>query len=162
MPAKAEYWRDPEKHRASANAYRLAHPEWHRRTTREWAAKDRATNPEKHTSLRHKYRARNPERYLLNHACQRARKIGVPFDLTLDDIVIPEYCPVLGMKLEWGVGQRASRNIASPSIDRLIPELGYVSGNIRIISNRANHLKNNATISELEAVLAYMKREGAR
>ena len=49
----------------------------------------------------------------------------------------------------------------SPSLDRIRPQLGYVAGNVRVISNRANHLKSNGTISEFEAVLAYMKREGA-
>jgi hypothetical protein len=159
MPAKSEYWRDPEKHRASTRAYKATHPEWARKSNREWVAKDRATNPEKHASIRHFYRARNPARYLLNHARNRAKKLGVPFALTEQDIVIPEFCPVLGLRFEWGVGKRASQNRTSPSLDRIVPELGYVRGNVRIISNRANHIKNNGTGSELTAIARYVRIE---
>lgn len=45
----------------------------------------------------------------------------------------------------------------SPSLDRVIPELGYVPGNVIVISWRANNLKRDATIEELEAVIAYMR-----
>lgn len=46
----------------------------------------------------------------------------------------------------------------SPSIDRIIPELGYTKGNIRVISNRANLLKSNATIEELQKVINDLRR----
>jgi hypothetical protein len=49
----------------------------------------------------------------------------------------------------------------SPSIDQIVPGGGYVPGNVRIISWKANRLKSNATIDDLEAILAYMKK-GAR
>lgn len=42
---------------------------------------------------------------------------------------------------------------ASPSLDKIIPSLGYVPGNVRIISARANLLKNDATVDELRAIL---------
>ena len=41
----------------------------------------------------------------------------------------------------------------SPSLDRIVPELGYVKGNIRVISNRANHLKSDATLEEHRKIL---------
>ena len=47
------------------------------------------------------------------------------------------------------------------SLDCIIPELGYVPGNVAVISRRANTIKNDATIEELELVLAYMKRHEA-
>lgn len=46
----------------------------------------------------------------------------------------------------------------SPSLDRIVPERGYVAGNLRVISNRANTLKNNATIDEMRLVLADLER----
>lgn len=41
-------------------------------------------------------------------------------------------------------------NEDSPSIDKVIPELGYVRGNVWVISNKANRIKNNATLEELK------------
>lgn len=91
----------------------------------------------------------------LIQAKNRAEKQGVPFDIELEDIIVPEVCPVLGMKLEQG----GRGNPSSPSLDKLIPSLGYVKGNVRVISARANSLKNNATLEELRAIVAYMERE---
>jgi hypothetical protein len=89
---------------------------------------------------------------ILRGARARATKYGIPFDLTLQDIVIPEVCPVLGSPMCWG----DSITEHTPSLDRVVPDLGYVSGNVNIISFRANRLKNNATKEEVEALLAYI------
>ena len=45
-----------------------------------------------------------------------------------------------------------------PSIDRIIPELGYVRGNIRTISLRANILRSNATFEEIALLHAWLRR----
>jgi hypothetical protein len=44
-------------------------------------------------------------------------------------------------------------------LDRINPEKGYVIGNVNWISGRANRIKYNATIYELESILSYMKTE---
>lgn len=91
---------------------------------------------------------KNPNRYLLYQARSRAKKFDLPFDLTLPDIVVPDVCPVLGIPLERNTNGRCpSHN--SPLIDRIRPELGYVKGNIQVISTRANVMKNDASIEEL-------------
>lgn len=87
----------------------------------------------------------------------RAKKKGLPFDLTLEDLFFPDLCPVLGIPM---VERSGKFNDNSPSIDRLIPEKGYVKGNVRIISYRANRIKCHATIDDLRLILAYMEREG--
>ncbi len=51
-----------------------------------------------------------------------------------------------------------SRGNNYSTLDRVVPSLGYVKGNVRVISFRANRLKNNATIDEIRAILAYMER----
>lgn len=89
--------------------------------------------------------------YALRH---RAKILGVPFDLREEDIVLPKICPVLGFPLEVGEGRL---QFNSPSVDRIIPSRGYVTGNVKVISYRANTIKLNATIEEVEAVLRYMK-----
>lgn len=93
---------------------------------------------------------------LINGARARAKKAGVPFDLTRHDLVIPEFCPVLGLKLEVSEG-KCSDN--SPTIDRIIPEKGYVLGNVAIMSFRANTLKSNGTAEELRRIAQWMDEE---
>lgn len=46
----------------------------------------------------------------------------------------------------------------SPSLDRIVPALGYAPGNIHWISYRANAIKSNATPDELHKVADYMEK----
>lgn len=87
---------------------------------------------------------------------QRSKRAGIPFDLEPSDIVIPERCPILGIALD-GQGTRDSRPDGTPSLDKVIPALGYVKGNVRVISMRANRIKDNATLEEIEAIARYMR-----
>jgi hypothetical protein len=93
---------------------------------------------------------------LVQGARSNAKRRGIPFTLTRDDIVVPEVCPVLGIPLRKARG-RMDEN--SPSIDRLDSSLGYHPGNIRVISWKANRLKSNATLSDLKALVAYVESE---
>lgn len=99
------------------------------------------------------------KKYLLRGAKERAKSLGLPFNLTIEDISIPEYCPLLGIKIQkhLGEGKRSSKNWNSPSIDRLIPELGYVKGNVWVISLRANTIKHNATVEELSLIASNLR-----
>lgn len=100
------------------------------------------------------YRRKYPERSMWMQARSRARKKSLPFDIEVDDIVIPALCPVLGIELQGFVGNFDS----SPSLDRIDNSKGYVKGNIAVISLRANRLKRDATIDELRRVLDYYTR----
>ena len=97
---------------------------------------------------------------LLTGAKKRASRRGVPFDLTVDSLPpVPEYCPVLGIRLERGIG-RPQPN--SPALDCIVPSLGYVVGNVHWISQRANIIKTDATAEELMKVATYFAElEGA-
>lgn len=101
------------------------------------------------------HRRKNTERGMLMSARCRARNGGFPCTITEADIVIPEFCPVLGLKL---VRSRGKPNPASPSLDKIVPELGYVPGNVWVISRRANMLKNDATLAELRLLVASLSR----
>lgn len=81
---------------------------------------------------------------------------GIPFDIELEDIVVPERCPLLGIPLVRG-GRRKNRG--NPSIDRIDPAKGYVKGNVWVVSTRANKLKNDATLTELETLAANLRRK---
>lgn len=109
-----------------------------------------------HTESIQKWQKRNPLKRLVHNARCRAKRIGVPFTITENDVNIPKICPVLGIKLSKAKGKPGAN---SPSIDRVIPAKGYVPDNIRVISHRANTIKTNATVDEILAVAEYMKRE---
>lgn len=102
------------------------------------------------------WRKKNINRVIYTTTKSRAKKLGIPFDLTIDDIIIPTHCPILGIELYRNEGKHGSNN-NSPSIDRIIPSRGYVKGNISIISSRANAIKSNTTIQELEKILEYAR-----
>lgn len=89
--------------------------------------------------------------YLFYAAKARSEKLGIPFNLEKSDIAIPEVCPVLGIPLEQGDKNKA------PSVDRIRPELGYVKGNVAVISFRANKIKSNATADELQKVADWVR-----
>ena len=96
------------------------------------------------------HRIANPEKCLARAARQRALRLGVPYEITHENIFIPEYCPILGIKLERKYGTYGGQD-SSPSLDRRIPALGYVPGNIWVISQKANAMKSNATVTELQS-----------
>ncbi|WP_312687669.1 hypothetical protein [Brevundimonas nasdae] len=82
---------------------------------------------------------------LHSRARQRAARRGLPFDLEVRDIIVPTICPALGVPLVIG----EMRSPYSPSLDRIRPALGYVRGNTRVISDRANRLKGALDINGL-------------
>lgn len=94
----------------------------------------------------------------VKRAKHRAKLLGLPFDLDDRTLYQPVNCPVLGMPLRYGP-HTGGLGADSPSIDRLTPALGYVTGNVRVVSHRANTIKSDATIAELEQVLRYMQEE---
>ena len=79
--------------------------------------------------------------------------------MPVDQIIIPKICPVLGIPLSFGNEKESPLPTDnSPSIDRIIPTLGYVKNNIVIVSQRANRIKNDATIDELERVFNFYQK----
>lgn len=94
----------------------------------------------------------NPSQYLWMSAKGNAKIEGRDFTITPEDIVIPEFCPLLGTVLTrtFGVG-RVDTNI---SIDRIDNSKGYIPGNIWVISDLANRMKRDASISQLQAFAA--------
>lgn len=73
-----------------------------------------------------------------------SKQRGIEFNLNEEDIIIPTYCPLLEIKLEWG-GSRYN----SPSVDRIDNTKGYTKDNIWVISELANRMKNTASIEQL-------------
>lgn len=91
------------------------------------------------------------KRTMLNSARKRAKALGLPFSISIEDIRIPDLCPITGVKL-WSGGRGTSG-----SLDRIVPELGYVKNNIGVISLAANQLKGGMSISDIEKLFIYVK-----
>lgn len=105
------------------------------------------------------WRVNNPKKVILHLAKQRSKKRGIEFSITENDFEIPSHCPVLGIELKHnrpGARSRGSTN-NSPTLDRINPDLGYIPGNVVIISKRANQIKSNAKYEDIQRVLKWLK-----
>lgn len=97
--------------------------------------------------------------YIVARCRVNAKKRGVPFDLVKEDIYVPEVCPVLGIPL---IRTPREKTPGTPTIDRHIPALGYIKGNVSVISWRANRLKMDETDpATFELIAAYIRRNAA-
>ena len=96
-------------------------------------------------------RRRRPELALLNSTKCRAKRDEIEWALTVDDIVIPAVCPVLGIPIVPGAGNRKAN---TPSVDSVDNDKGYTTDNIRVISYRANILKRDMTLEEAKLLVA--------
>ena len=94
----------------------------------------------------------NPGRRLWRRAKKRAQQQGIEFTLKEGDVVIPEYCPALGVRLELQTDRDRT-----PTLDRFEPTKGYTPENTRVISWRANSLKKDGTLDELERLVSWMR-----
>lgn len=94
-----------------------------------------------------KVRKESREVMLWRSAKHRAQQKGLDFDITPDDIVIPEYCPLLGVGLTQG--DECGIRDFSPSLDRINPHKGYTKDNVWVISYRANTIKSSAHPKEI-------------
>jgi len=111
---------------------------------------------ERDTRTQREWRKRNPFRFKCSSKKMECKKRGIQFDLT------PEYlesiwsgtCPILGVSLDI---HSHKNDPHAPQLDRMDPVGGYVCGNVVWLSKRANNVKSNATVEELEAVTRWIK-----
>jgi hypothetical protein len=140
-------------------ARRVNHPGAHK--TRETLDKNTSYNRKWFAAQGPEYFNANSRHWLVNRIGNyrlRAEKQGVPFGLTVENIPpVPEVCPILGIPLISGNDRRGPSD-DSPSLDRIVPELGYVPENVQWLSHRANRIKSDATPEELMKVARYMAR----
>jgi hypothetical protein len=78
-------------------------------------------------------------------AKHRAKEMNREFDLEPSDITIPNFCPILGIKLEAS----GTSVLTAPSLDRIDNSKGYVKGNVQVISMMANQMKSSASPEQL-------------
>ena len=150
---------------------------------REQTRKYEQNNKEKIAERKKKYNQINKERivkrqkiwqeknpyliqaYSLIHARNRSKKKNIPIDL--DFISKPNImewlkrqprCECCNVEFDIGSKNGKGKPPNSPSLDRFYPEKGYVKGNVFLICVRCNTLKYDATVKELETVVAWMKQ----
>ncbi len=83
---------------------------------------------------------------ITNNARSTARLRNLPFNIQAEDLILPRYCPYLLTPIAYGCCEQQDDG---PSIDRIDPKLGYVKGNVQVISYLANRMKNNASPEQL-------------
>jgi hypothetical protein len=92
----------------------------------------------------------------LDNAKARAKAKQIAFDLDLDflESIATDECPIFKTKFVWG--QIRDQERETPSLDRIIPELGYIRHNVVFISAKANGIKQEVTETELYAVADWL------
>jgi hypothetical protein len=145
-----EQWESPE----AKNTRRLRQQVWEQNSRAKVKADpERLKHSREYAKLhQRRMRAEKPKQQMLIRARVRAKERGLPINITEDDFDIPAICPVLGIPLRVAQGVADSN---SPELDRIVPELGYVKGNVIVISRRANRIKTDATIEELQKVASF-------
>lgn len=118
--------------------------ELHRQANKKYANKSR----ENRSAYEQSYWASRWEEYLWKQSKRRAQRAGLDFDIEIEDVVIPKYCPYLGTEITKIFGQGVVWT--NPSIDRIDNTKGYVKGNVQILSRRANSVKQDLSLSELQ------------
>lgn len=94
------------------------------------------------------------KKIMLSNSKQRAKLGNIEHTITKEDIKIPDRCPVFGFELKR---ERKNNWVTSPSIDRIDNTKGYTPENIVVVSRRANILKKDATIEELEMMANFYR-----
>jgi ribosomal protein L37AE/L43A len=127
-------------------------------------AEKRRANPTKQTQQQYTKNSFNkdPFKFRMSRTCSqakiRAKKANVPFSITRQDLIdmfpADNLCPILKVPFVWGTKHNKD---LSPSLDRMIPELGYTKENVRFISYKANRIKNDSTIEILKNLIKYME-----
>jgi hypothetical protein len=104
--------------------------------------------------------AKSQQYQLFHSARKRALKSKIDFTIKLEDVIVPDVCPILGIDLDLTIRKEAGNKRPrenAPSLDRIDSRKGYIPGNVIVVSYRANVLKKDATSREHELVAEYLK-----
>ena len=105
--------------------------------------KDDPTFMAKRRAQRKACRDNNIDKFLWRAAKNRALEHGLAFDIDVTDIIIPATCPVFGTPFEVGA-------MTAASLDRIDSSKGYIKGNVQVLSRKANIMKSDATLIQLQ------------
>lgn len=111
-------------------------------------------------AIKYKFGSIEHKKSMFANAKYRAKCLGIEFKLNVQDLNIPESCPVLHIPLSAGNGQGGSHN--SATLDRLDPSIGYTVDNTAVISMQANRMKSDCTPDEIMRVAMWTQRKIGR
>lgn len=146
MTTYYEINKDKIKERVKARWY--AKKEELKEKQRIYSATPEAKALQRQRDLR--WRRKSFENYMWRSLKNRCKQETKDFNLDLEDIIIPEYCPYLQVPITKILGE-GRKQPYNPSVDRIDPTKGYIKGNIQIISEKANRMKQDASKEELLA-----------
>ena len=106
---------------------------------------------------------KNPIPQMLSNAKIRAKQKNVDFNITPQYLkkIFPKdnICPITGFNFQFGYKNLDKKNSDfAPSLDRIMPEKGYVEGNVIVICNIANRVKSDSTLEILGKVYNFYKK----
>ena len=158
---RERYRKNPEPKRAAKERYKNSHPN----SWKEYYAKNSEKIKERGRIYGREHYRDNRTRLWASHATsackQRAKKKSVPFAMSPSDLLdhstgkLPEFCPIFPhIRLDYDAGPDRR---CWASVDKIVPELGYVSGNVWVISMAGNTWKmNGSNRAEREIIVALM------
>ena len=95
------------------------------------------SNPKAYNALRKNYGTRR----------NVARNEGYPDGESQDfyHLEFPETCPILGVPIDYNYNKKRTKggSCFAPSFDKIYPNLGYVRGNVRVVSFLGNRVMSN-------------------
>lgn len=136
--------KDPEYHKKwwAKNKHKYKNRET-KRTDPDYQKNWYLKNKERKANEAKEERRNNPEKALYKSCKYSSKRRGIDFDLELSDIIIPDICPILKKPLK-------PLTRYAPTVDRIDNSLGYVKGNVWVISRKANTMKLDADSQELK------------
>lgn len=131
-----------------------------RERARILAFERRRRDPEKARAIHRDWNHRRWEFHATQNCKVRAKRKSVPFSMQPSDLlkengILPEFCPIFPhIRLDYNGGHDRR---CWPSVDRIVPELGYITGNVWVTSIAANVWKNNGSNpAERRRIIALM------
>jgi len=131
----------------------------------------RSDRPNKYRNIcKECYKTRQRERYyerkkvnpfIFKHQklSSSAKTRKIPYDLTPEFLkgIWTGFCPVSGEEIfiSTSNAERTKENAAE--IDRFIPELGYVKGNVTWVSRKFNRKKLDSSLEELKQLVSWLE-----
>lgn len=125
-----------------------ARRKYNRDRNRVYMRERRQADPEAARIREADYRERRPAIRLLQSTRQSAKLKELEHNITEADLVLTEFCPYLGIKIDYTAGN--GKTMRKPSVDRIDPSKGYIKGNVEVVSSLANTMKNKANKEQLQ------------